>query len=127
MGYDQSRFSSNVDEEFLCSICVLVIENPVQTPCEHLFCIKCIRDWLCVNKTCPVDSRPLTADNLSEPNRVLRNLLNRLDIKCDFGRTTFNSPNHKRRDEYFRNFIFRTRWVPNDYQIGKFGTPYKPV
>ncbi|KAJ6636805.1 E3 ubiquitin-protein ligase NRDP1, partial [Pseudolycoriella hygida] len=58
--------------------------NPLQTPCEHSFCTDCINGWLSVDKTCPVDRVPLESKNLKIPSRVLRNLLNGLDIDCDF-------------------------------------------
>ncbi len=87
MGYDPKRFFSKVDDEFVCSICTSIVENPVQTKCEHLFCSKCINEWVNVKKTCPIDGGSLTIEDLGEPNRVLRNLLNKLDIKCDFGKS----------------------------------------
>lgn len=33
--------------------------------------------------TCPVDRQPLTANQLKPASRILRNLLSRLNIKCD--------------------------------------------
>lgn len=87
MGYDLTRFSGEINDEFICTICTLVLENPVQTPCEHSFCDDCIKGWLFMNKTCPVDRRQLTTIELSVPSRVLRNLLNNLNIACDFRET----------------------------------------
>lgn len=87
MGYDLTRFTCEINEEFICTICTLVLENPLQTPCEHSFCNECIKGWLTVDKTCPVDRRPLVVNDLMVPSRVLRNLLNNLEIKCDFRET----------------------------------------
>lgn len=84
MGYDVTRFIGKVDDEFLCQICTLVFENPVETPCEHFFCDECIKDWISVDAVCPVDRQPLTTAYLKTPNRLIRNLLGKLDIKCDF-------------------------------------------
>lgn len=84
MGYDTTRFLAEVNEEFICTICMSVLENPTQTPCEHSFCSDCINGWLSIDKTCPVDRRPLATKDLKTPGRVLRNLLNNLDVKCDF-------------------------------------------
>lgn len=83
MGYDLTRFSCEIHEEFICTICTSVLENPVQTPCEHFFCSECIKGWLSINNSCPVDRKQLETDDLMVPSRVLRNLLNNLDIKCE--------------------------------------------
>jgi hypothetical protein len=86
MGYDLDRFNTHVDDEFLCVICKMVLENAVQSPqCEHSFCYECIKEWLLINSTCPVDRHPLKCDDLKPAARSLRNLLSKLEIKCDFG------------------------------------------
>lgn len=84
MGHDWLRFIDECDEEFLCQICTMVLENPVETPCEHFFCNKCIKDWLLIDEFCPIERNPLTAADLKAPSRLLRNLLGKLNIKCDF-------------------------------------------
>lgn len=84
MGYDLTRFAEHVVDEIQCQICTLVLQNPVETPCEHFFCNECINDWLSIEKVCPVDRQPLSTADLKPPCRLLRNLLGRLDIKCDF-------------------------------------------
>lgn len=84
MGYEITRFIGRIDEEFLCSICTMVLQNPVQSSCEHMFCDSCIKDWLLLDQRCPEDRLPLKFDQLKTPGRVIRNLLNKLNIKCDF-------------------------------------------
>lgn len=127
MGYDPIQFLSQVDDEFLCSICTLVIENPVQTICEHLFCNECILNWLDVTEACPVDGRPLTTKDLSDPNRVLRNMLNKLEIKCDFGKLmAFMLPTGLV-GQLITFITFRTTWMPNYYQVRKLGTTCEKV
>ena len=47
MGYGTERFVGHVDEEFICPLCSDVLEAPAHAPsCEHLFCRKCILEWL---------------------------------------------------------------------------------
>ena len=47
MGYDVTRFTDQpVDGEFLCSICLGVFEDPLQSPCGHVYCSACIKNWL---------------------------------------------------------------------------------
>ena len=84
MGWDVERFvnKTEVMEELMCSICTDVLENPVQTPCQHNFCNDCIKVWLDDGKlTCPVDRKRLTFKDL-KPSRVLQQLLNTFVIRC---------------------------------------------
>jgi len=85
MGYEVERFIKQVDDEFLCSICLGVFESPVHGPCGHTFCLKCIENWIPVNvNACPLDKKPLFKKDLTPVSLPFRNLLNRLDIKCEF-------------------------------------------
>lgn len=90
MGYELTRFIDEVDEEFNCPICRMVMENPFQTPCEHTFCSECIKGWLVINRSCPVDRKPLSMNDLKPPARCLRNMLDKLKLKCDFGKSDVN-------------------------------------
>ena len=64
MGYDTERFVEAVKEGLLCGICRDVLEEPLQSPCEHAFCAACIRAWLVAQRTCPEDRQPLTSAQL---------------------------------------------------------------
>lgn len=76
---------NRVDDEYLCSICLCVFENPVHGPCGHTFCLKCIENWIPMNvNACPLDKKQLYKKDLVPVSIPFRNLLNRLDIKCDF-------------------------------------------
>ena len=79
------RFVQPVDDEFLCSICLGVFESPVHGPCGHTFCLKCIDNWIPVNvNACPLDKKPLFKKDLTPISIPFRNLLNRLEIKCEY-------------------------------------------
>lgn len=85
MGYEVDRFVKSPDEEYICSICLGVFESPVHGPCGHTFCLKCIENWIPVNvNSCPLDKKPLFKKDLVAVSIPFRNLLNKLDIKCDF-------------------------------------------
>lgn len=88
MGYEIERFVNRpVDAEYLCSICFGVFEQPVHGPCGHTFCSKCIDNWIPQStniNSCPLDKRPLHKKDLVAVSIPFRNLLGRLDIKCDF-------------------------------------------
>ena len=89
MGFELGRFSDEVDEELLCSVCGGVLENPMQAmPCEHCFCSECIRQWLKHSQTCPIDRQPISNDTVVKAPRIVRNLIGRLSLTCankDFG------------------------------------------
>lgn len=85
MGYDIDRFTCDIDEELKCPICCGVLEDPLQgTGCEHVYCRKCIIEWMNNSESCPVDRNPLKKSQLQSIPRIVRNLLNHLRIKCDF-------------------------------------------
>ncbi len=46
MGYAVGRFSEEVNENLLCSICSCVLEEAVLTPCGHSFCNTCLTTWI---------------------------------------------------------------------------------
>src|SRR5699024_5449564 len=86
-GYDINRFESDINREFICSICLGVLEDPLSIPgCDHIFCSLCILGWFERFKNCPEDRKPVTANQLQPPLRQFRNLLNELSIRCSFER-----------------------------------------
>ena len=84
MGFDIQRFvEENIDQEFICNICHDVLEDPLMVAnCQHLFCSKCIRDCIKVHGICPQDRSPVSINKLVEPIRLVRNLINKLKIRC---------------------------------------------
>lgn len=84
MGYDIDQFSSDVNDELVCSICTNVLMEPVQTQCDHLFCHACLHHWLRTSPSCPVDRHYLCNDMIKPAPRYIRNLINQLLIQCDY-------------------------------------------
>lgn len=82
MGYDIDRFVAPINEGLLCCICRDVLEDPVQSPCEHAYCKTCIEAWLVHETRCPEDRKPLALSNLKPLFRYMKNDLNQLQIKC---------------------------------------------
>ena len=73
-----------VAEEVICSICTAIVEDPVQTPCQHVFCRECISSWLEMgNSTCPTDREHLAASELVAPSRIIQKLVDGLAIRCE--------------------------------------------
>lgn len=160
MGYELARFVNEIDDEFLCSICTMVLENPMVSPCDHIFCNHCIKGWLqadprvleyqishcaeylascsglenpmvsscdyvvCIHcskgwppvkVTCPVDSRFLALVDMKPTPRHFRNLLNKFEIKCNFGEL---QPTHVFVSTSKQFFVFRTKRMPDNCFIG---------
>lgn len=64
---DRNGFVSEVNQEFICSLCLNVFKNAVITEkCRHLFCSECIQKSLSQRSECPVDRNPLYANDLKE-------------------------------------------------------------
>ncbi|KAG8436019.1 hypothetical protein GDO86_007207 [Hymenochirus boettgeri] len=82
MGFDLDRFLGEVDPDFQCHLCHKVLEDPLTTPCGHVFCAGCVLPWVVQQGNCPARCRRVSAKEL---NHVLplKSLILKLDIKCD--------------------------------------------
>lgn len=87
MGYDTTRIVSPIPEELICPICNDVLKRPTQpvAGCDHVFCFKCIEQWLenGSQSTCPMDRTSLQLDQLVPVHRLINSLINKLVIRCD--------------------------------------------
>lgn len=82
MGFELDRFSGEVDPDFKCNLCNKVLEDPLTTPCGHVFCAGCVLPWVVQQGSCPVRCRRISTKEL---NHVLplKSLILKLDIKCE--------------------------------------------
>ncbi len=82
-GYDEDRFSITVSRNFLCRICFNVLRDPVLCPRnQHCYCRGCITKHLENSQRCPTCADELTVETLAEPNRIVNDYLNELNIRC---------------------------------------------
>ena len=84
-GYDEERFVTTINRNFLCLICFNVLKDPVLCPRnQHSFCRGCITRHLENSRRCPMCADELTEETLTEPQRMVKDYLNELNIRCVF-------------------------------------------
>ena len=82
-GYDEERFVTTISRNFLCLICFNVLKDPVLCARnQHCFCRGCITKHLENSRRCPTCADELTEETLTEPNRMVKDYLNELNIHC---------------------------------------------
>ena len=82
-GYDEERFVTKVNRNFLCLICRNVLKDPVLCPRnQHCFCRGCITKHLENSQRCPTCNEELTEEALTEPAKMVKDLINELNIHC---------------------------------------------
>lgn len=81
--YDVDRFESPPDEDLICCICQCVLDNPLESPCRHVFCKVCIETWLTNRNNCPNCRKRLRIAKLKPVLPIVRNMINRLLIVCE--------------------------------------------
>ena len=82
-GYDEERFVTTVNRNFLCLICFNVLKDPVMCPRnQDCFCRACVKNHLENTQRCPSCADELTEETLTVPSRTERGYLNELKIRC---------------------------------------------
>jgi hypothetical protein len=84
MGFDLEDFvhSERISAELICPICHGVVERPVQTPSEHLFCEDELLEWMLRSELCPLTHEPLDPRTITKPGRIITNMLAALERYC---------------------------------------------
>eukprot|EP00899_Mesostigma_viride_P014360 jgi/Mesvir1/22925/Mv19441-RA.1 len=74
-----------IPEELLCTICMGVLRNPMEGPCEHLACRECLDGWLqrSGNKTCPTCRQPLAERTIKPGHQAVRSQLDAFEVTCE--------------------------------------------
>jgi hypothetical protein len=84
MGFDLELFvhADRISPELICPICHGVVEKPVQTPSEHLFCEDELLEWMLRSELCPITHEPLDPNTITKPGRIITNMLAALERYC---------------------------------------------
>lgn len=84
MGWDIDRFpEGEVNLELICCICTSILEDPVESPCRHVFCSQCIKTWLSNQKSCPHCRAPVHKRDLQGVVPLLKSIISKQRIFCD--------------------------------------------
>ena len=82
-GYDEERFVTTINRNFLCLICFNVLKDPVLcAKNHHCFCHGCITKHLENSRRCPTCADELTEETLTEPHRMVKDYLDESKIRC---------------------------------------------
>jgi len=82
MGFDVERFLEPVDDDLKCGICFGVLEEPLATPCGHVFCAQCIIQWTAESGSCPLTCEQICVDDLKKI-LPLSSLIAKQNIRCE--------------------------------------------
>lgn len=81
-GYDPSIFKTKPQDEDICSVCLKVVRDAVESDhCSHMFCKDCIEAWLERNKNCPLCKEKMELSSLMKCGQIRMRLL-RQPVKC---------------------------------------------
>jgi hypothetical protein len=59
-----------------------VLDNPVQTATEHLFCEDELLEWMSRSSLCPITKTELDPSTIRKPGRIVLNMLAELEMYC---------------------------------------------
>ncbi|KAH1165076.1 ligand of Numb protein X 2-like [Mauremys mutica] len=78
------NFQDEVDDELVCHICLQPLLQPMDTPCGHTYCFKCLENFMQEYNFCPMDRKKLSFQHCRKSSLLVRNLLDKLTILCPF-------------------------------------------
>lgn len=98
MGIDIERFNGDAHEPFLCAVCLDVVDDPIMTPCDHLFCKACFSPRS-IRGRCP--SCREKVEQVKQLNRILKQVYDSLKLKCSESgcKEVLNVSNYKSHDK----------------------------
>lgn len=78
------NYQGEVDDDLVCHICLQPLLQPLDTPCGHTFCHKCLRNFLQEKDFCPLDRKRLHFKLCKKSSILVHKLLDKLLVLCPF-------------------------------------------
>ncbi|XP_052610481.1 ligand of Numb protein X 2 [Peromyscus californicus insignis] len=78
------NYQGEVDDDLVCHICLQPLLQPLDTPCGHTFCHKCLRNFLQDRDFCPLDRKRLHFKLCKKSSILVHKLLDKLLVLCPF-------------------------------------------
>uniref|UniRef100_A0A8C5GMN1 Ligand of numb-protein X 2a n=1 Tax=Gouania willdenowi TaxID=441366 RepID=A0A8C5GMN1_GOUWI len=76
------NYRLEVDDDLVCHICLQPLVQPLDTPCGHTFCARCLRSFLQDRDFCPLDRTRLQLQACRRSNILVHKLLDKLSVSC---------------------------------------------
>ncbi|KAK1712103.1 TRAF-type zinc finger protein [Colletotrichum lupini] len=81
LDFSALNYVEEPDDNLLCPICKLPVITPIITPCDHTFCLECLKRHVHSSDTCPIDRTRFRARDC-KTSRLLTNILDSLVVEC---------------------------------------------
>ncbi|XP_078512117.1 ligand of Numb protein X 2 [Lissotriton helveticus] len=78
------NYQEDVDDDLVCHVCLQPLLQPMDTPCGHTFCHKCLRNFLLQKDFCPLDRKRLNFKFCKKSSILVNKLLDKLVVVCPF-------------------------------------------
>ncbi|XP_042570282.1 ligand of Numb protein X 2-like isoform X2 [Cyprinus carpio] len=76
------NYRLEVDDDLVCHICLQPLVQPLDTPCGHTFCARCLRSFLQERDFCPLDRAHLQLQVCRRSSILVHKLLDKLSVIC---------------------------------------------
>lgn len=80
------ELQKDMGSEVACQHCKKMLHNPIELPCSHHACARCVKDRLLSSKvlSCPQcnTEHPLELSSLFAPSALLLQLLGKVQVRC---------------------------------------------
>ncbi|XP_069747609.1 ligand of Numb protein X 2a isoform X2 [Narcine bancroftii] len=78
------NYQHEMDDDLVCHICLQPLLQPLDTPCGHTFCCKCLQNVLRLKDFCPLDRKRLHFKLCKKSSILVHKLLDKLLVSCPF-------------------------------------------
>ena len=102
------NYQNDVDDDLVCHICLQPLLQPLDTPCGHTFCCKCLRNFLQEKDFCPLDRKRLHFKLCKKSSILVHKLLDKLVVSCPFSSVCQDVMQRCDLEAHLKN-----RWVKN--------------